>query len=103
MQVRHQLELGNVEAIVDPALNKAYNIASMWKVADIAMYSVEPEAKHRPAMSEVVKELEDALFLEAQGRQSAGPLCTTFSLTDKAERSHLEPVYKKLLNREDKL
>ncbi|BBN08361.1 hypothetical protein MPTK1_4g10940 [Marchantia polymorpha subsp. ruderalis] len=101
--VRHQLELGNVEAIVDPALNKAYNIASMWKVADIAMYSVEPEAKHRPAMSEVVKELEDALFLEAQGRQSAGPLCTTFSLTDKAERSHLEPVYKKLLNREDKL
>jgi len=37
---------------------------AIWKVADVAMQSVEPKGVHRPTMTEVVQELQGALALE---------------------------------------
>ncbi|KAJ7533339.1 hypothetical protein O6H91_13G043900 [Diphasiastrum complanatum] len=53
-----------IEAIIDPVLGRGYNIESIWKVAEIAMFSVEPRSKHRPTISDVVQELKDALGIE---------------------------------------
>lgn len=38
---------------------------AVWKVAEVAMQSVEPKGIHRPTMTEVVQELQGALTIEA--------------------------------------
>jgi len=39
---------------------------SVWKVAQIAIQSVEPKGVDRPSMRDVVRELEEAIVLEAE-------------------------------------
>jgi len=63
-QVRPYLQAGTIEEIVDPLLGNQYNLDAMWKVADLAMQSVEPKGKHRPNMSTVVSELRAAAEME---------------------------------------
>jgi len=50
---------------LDPTL-KALNpsMEAIWKVADIAMQSIEPKGVHRPTMMDVVQELQGALTIE---------------------------------------
>jgi hypothetical protein len=60
MQMRGYLARGDLESVVDKALNGDYNTNSMWMVAELAMACVEPRARHRPTISEVVVELESA-------------------------------------------
>lgn len=71
-QVRPHLQANNIQKIVDPELGGNYNVDSMWKVADLAMTSVEPKSVHRPRMSVICQELRDALNLES----STGPAPT---------------------------
>lgn len=60
------MQAGTIEEIVDPALAGHYNLDAMWKVADLAMQSVEPKGKHRPNMSTVVQELRAAIDMEQE-------------------------------------
>lgn len=60
---RKLMQDGNAETIVDPALGKDYDVESMLKVAELALFSVEARSIHRPSMSEVVKQLKEALAI----------------------------------------
>ncbi|OAY68111.1 putative LRR receptor-like serine/threonine-protein kinase, partial [Ananas comosus] len=58
-------ESGNIEAIVDPLLQGTYNdIQSVWKIAETAVRCLKQDISLRPSMSEVLKEIQDALALE---------------------------------------
>lgn len=64
-QVRKSLEVGNIEAILDPSIKQWNpNMESVWKVAELAIQSVEPKGIHRPFMRDVVRELREACDLE---------------------------------------
>ncbi|KAJ7547186.1 hypothetical protein O6H91_08G073600 [Diphasiastrum complanatum] len=64
---RRFLNEGRIEDIVDPHL-RTYNIEAMWKVAEIAILSVEPYARHRPIMNDVVQALKEAIAIENGSR-----------------------------------
>ncbi|CAM6093584.1 unnamed protein product [Calypogeia fissa] len=61
---RGMLRDGNVEGIVDPSIRGTYNMEAMWKLAELAMYCVEPHSVNRPDMRQVVRELMEAVDLE---------------------------------------
>lgn len=61
-QVRHHLNAGNIDVILDPAIKVPRpSFDAVWKVADTAMKCVEPKSLNRPTMSEVVQDLQVAL------------------------------------------
>ncbi len=64
LQVRSHLQAGVIHPVVDPALGNQFNVESMWKVAEIAMRSVEPYGAHRPTMMQVVADLREAMEIE---------------------------------------
>ncbi|RZR94575.1 hypothetical protein BHM03_00023290 [Ensete ventricosum] len=58
-------ESGEIEAIIDPSVRDGYNdIQSVWKVAEVAVRCVNLEMRNRPAMSQVLKEIQEAIVLE---------------------------------------
>lgn len=68
VQVRSMLQAGDIEKIMDPTVVACHpNMDSVWKVAEIAIQSVEPRGVHRPVMRDVVRELRDAITLEFSG------------------------------------
>lgn len=69
-QVRPLLSAGNIRDIVDPSLGDNYDLESMWKVAETGMLCVEPKGVNRPTMTEVVRDLRDAIALESGETQS---------------------------------
>jgi hypothetical protein len=83
MQVRGHLASGDLESVVDKGLKDTYNTHSMWIVAELAMGCVEPRARHRPTISEVVVELESA-------RKEEG---TALSFSSSAKSSPLGPQW----------
>ncbi|KAJ3679526.1 hypothetical protein LUZ60_017537 [Juncus effusus] len=58
------IESGNIDAIIDPSLEKSYDIQSIWKIAEIAIMCVRPMGIERPNISEVLKEIQEAILLE---------------------------------------
>ncbi|BFI33791.1 hypothetical protein MPTK2_4g18390 [Marchantia polymorpha subsp. ruderalis] len=68
---RGQLLDNNLDSIVDPVIKSgAYNMESLWKVAELAMGSVEPHGVNRPDMKQVVRGLTEALEFQ-MARSSA--------------------------------
>ncbi|XP_076921368.1 putative LRR receptor-like serine/threonine-protein kinase At1g67720 [Bidens hawaiensis] len=61
------IESGDIQGIIDPALGDEYDIQSMWKVAEKALMCVQPHSNTRPSMSEVIKEIQDAILIERGG------------------------------------
>nr|CAD1827930.1 unnamed protein product [Ananas comosus var. bracteatus] len=53
-----------IEEIVDPTIKSQYHSESMWRVVEAALACTEPFATFRPSMSDIVRELEDALIIE---------------------------------------
>jgi hypothetical protein len=64
LQVRPFLQSRILQPIVDPALGNNYNVESMWKVAETAMPSIEPYTADRPTMTEVVRDIREAIEME---------------------------------------
>ncbi|XP_071690581.1 probable LRR receptor-like serine/threonine-protein kinase At1g67720 [Rutidosis leptorrhynchoides] len=64
------IENGDIQGIIDPALGNEYDIQSMWKIAEKALMCVQPHGNMRPSMSEVIKEIQDAISIE-RGVQAA--------------------------------
>jgi len=70
-KVRRSLQAGDIDSILDPVIKRCNpNMDSVWKVAEIAIQSVEPKGLHRPFMRDVVKELREAIVLETGHSQS---------------------------------
>lgn len=58
------IESGDVQGIIDPALHNDYDIQSIWKIAEKALMCVQPHGNMRPSISEVIKEIQDAIAIE---------------------------------------
>ncbi|BAT07661.1 Os09g0354600 [Oryza sativa Japonica Group] len=63
-RVKQKVSDGDISAIVDPRLEDAYDIGSVWKVVDIALLCTREVSDDRPTMTEVVEQLKHALALE---------------------------------------
>ncbi|CAM9004111.1 unnamed protein product [Rhodiola kirilowii] len=61
---KQHIESGDIQSIIDPSLRGDYDIQSMWKIAEKALMCVQPHGHMRPSMSEVIKEIQDALSIE---------------------------------------
>lgn len=62
------IESGDIQGIIDPSLRDEYDIQSMWKIAEKALMCVQPHGHMRPSMSEVLKEVQDAISIEKEAR-----------------------------------
>ncbi|KAJ8754169.1 hypothetical protein K2173_002068 [Erythroxylum novogranatense] len=60
------IESGDIQGIIDPSLRDEYDIQSMWKIAEKALMCVQPHGHMRPSMSEVLKEIQDAILIERE-------------------------------------
>ncbi|KAK1406374.1 hypothetical protein QVD17_41668 [Tagetes erecta] len=58
------IESGDIQGIIDPALGNDYDIQSMWKIAEKTLMCVQPHEKVRPSMSEVIKDIQDAILIQ---------------------------------------
>ncbi|RDY01212.1 putative LRR receptor-like serine/threonine-protein kinase, partial [Mucuna pruriens] len=60
------IESGDIQGIIDPLLLNDYDLQSMWKIAEKALMCVQPHGHMRPSISEVLKEIQDAISIERQ-------------------------------------
>ncbi|KAJ3680855.1 hypothetical protein LUZ60_015344 [Juncus effusus] len=60
---RAHIESGNIDAIIDPSLEE-YDIQSIWKIAEIAIMCVQEKGVERPNISEVLKDIQEAILIE---------------------------------------
>ncbi|KAK7285102.1 hypothetical protein RJT34_19861 [Clitoria ternatea] len=60
------IESGDIQGIIDPLLRNEYDLQSMWKIAEKALMCVQPHGHMRPSISEVLKEIQDAISIERQ-------------------------------------
>ncbi|KAJ9694625.1 hypothetical protein PVL29_010210 [Vitis rotundifolia] len=58
------IESGDIQGIIDPSLRDEYDIQSMWKIAEKALMCVQPHGSMRPPISEVIKEIQEAISIE---------------------------------------
>lgn len=63
-QAKLHIESGDIQGIIDPTLLNEYDIQSMWKIAEKALMCVQPHGSMRPSISEVSKEIQDAISIE---------------------------------------
>ncbi|KAL5204084.1 hypothetical protein ABZP36_008955 [Zizania latifolia] len=63
---RSHVESGDINAIVDESLDAGYDVQSVWKIAEVAIACVKPKGMLRPSISEVLKEIQDAIAIERQ-------------------------------------
>ncbi|XP_062008514.1 senescence-induced receptor-like serine/threonine-protein kinase isoform X2 [Rosa rugosa] len=59
--VELMLPQGDIYSIIDPMLERNFNVNSAWKAVEIGMACVSAEASKRPVMSNVVMELKECL------------------------------------------
>ncbi|KAM7266019.1 hypothetical protein ACFE04_003702 [Oxalis oulophora] len=60
------IESGDIQGIIDPSLHNEYDVQSMWKIAEKALMCVQPHGHMRPSISEVLKEIQDAILIERE-------------------------------------
>jgi hypothetical protein len=63
-QVKPHLEAGAINNIIDKAMGDNYKLESIWKVAEIAVMSIQPFGVNRPTMRQVVSDLREAIAME---------------------------------------
>ncbi|CAK9274201.1 unnamed protein product [Sphagnum jensenii] len=60
------LEADDIHSVIDKALDNKFNKESVWKVAQLAMMSIDPHGVNRPSMRQVVRNLRDAIAMEEE-------------------------------------
>lgn len=65
-QAKLHIETGDIQGIIDPSLLDEYDIQSMWKIAEKALMCVLPHGHMRPSISEVLKDIQDAIVIERE-------------------------------------
>ncbi|KAG1339149.1 putative LRR receptor-like serine/threonine-protein kinase [Cocos nucifera] len=69
LQAKFYYESGEIEAIIDPSLQNDYNdIQSVWKIAEVAVKCIDPQTGDRPSISQVLKEIQEAIAIERAPR-----------------------------------
>lgn len=63
-QAKPHIESGNIQGIIDPSLQDEYDMQSMWKIAEKALMCVLPQGHMRPSISDVLKDIQDAILIE---------------------------------------
>lgn len=76
---RFHIDKGDIHSIIDPALGTNFNIQSVWKFAEKAMLCVQSYGKLRPTMSDVVKEIQEAINIENEYESAEEELFDTMS------------------------
>jgi hypothetical protein len=71
-QVKPHLEAGAINNIIDKAMGDNYKLESIWKVAEIAVMSIQLRGVNRPTMREVVSDLREAIEMETSMQSYAG-------------------------------
>uniref|UniRef100_A0A0D9XVY0 non-specific serine/threonine protein kinase n=1 Tax=Leersia perrieri TaxID=77586 RepID=A0A0D9XVY0_9ORYZ len=61
---RSHMESGDIHGIIDQSLDEGYDLQSVWKIAEVATMCVKPKGVQRPSISEVLKEIQDAIAIE---------------------------------------
>ncbi|KAK3433486.1 hypothetical protein EUGRSUZ_D01378, partial [Eucalyptus grandis] len=61
---RPHIESGDIQGIIDLNLREDYDVQSMRKIAEKALMCVQPNGHMRPSISEVLKEIQDAVDRE---------------------------------------
>ncbi|KAJ3684036.1 hypothetical protein LUZ61_013200 [Rhynchospora tenuis] len=67
---REHIESGNIHAIIDKSLEPTFEIQSVWKIAEVALMCVKPRGMERPSISEVLKEIQEAILIEQKAATS---------------------------------
>lgn len=65
-QAKLHIESGDIQGIIDRSLQDEYDIQSMWKIAEKALMCVQPHGHTRPSISEVLKDIQDAILIERE-------------------------------------
>ncbi|XP_020107132.1 probable LRR receptor-like serine/threonine-protein kinase At1g67720 isoform X2 [Ananas comosus] len=65
---RSLIRKGDIASVIDPSLNGAFKIESVWRVAECAVLSVELRGALRPSMQEVEVAIQDAIKIEKRSR-----------------------------------
>ncbi|RDY04659.1 putative LRR receptor-like serine/threonine-protein kinase, partial [Mucuna pruriens] len=65
------IESGDIQGIIDPVLQNKYDLQSMWKIAEKALMCVQPHGHMRPSISEVLKEIQDAIAIEREAEDNS--------------------------------
>ncbi|KAJ0027782.1 hypothetical protein Pint_35568 [Pistacia integerrima] len=65
-EAKLHIESGDIQGIIDPSLGDEYDIQSMWKIAEKALMCVLPHGHIRPSISEVLKDIQDAILIERE-------------------------------------
>ncbi|KAJ0262192.1 Leucine-rich repeat protein kinase family protein [Hirschfeldia incana] len=74
------IDNGDIRGIIDPALAEDdYSLQSMWKIAEKALLCVKPHGNMRPSMSEVQKDIQDAIRMEKEALVGRGGISDEFS------------------------
>ncbi|TXG59118.1 hypothetical protein EZV62_016947 [Acer yangbiense] len=63
---RMHIESGDIQGIIDPMIRDEYDIKSMCKIAEKALMCVQPHGNMRPSISEVLKDVQDAILIERE-------------------------------------
>lgn len=61
---RSLIRKGDIHAIIDPYLASNFKIESIWKIAEVAILSVEPSGLLRPRMRGVLQAIQEAIEIE---------------------------------------
>lgn len=77
MQARSYIRKGDINAIIHPSLQGKVEIESVWRVAEIAILSVEPHGASRPTMKEVVLAIHEAAAIEGRSRETSASDCSS--------------------------
>ncbi|XP_010250886.1 PREDICTED: probable LRR receptor-like serine/threonine-protein kinase At1g67720 isoform X2 [Nelumbo nucifera] len=67
---RSLIRKGDVMSIMDPLLAGNIKIESLWRIAEVAILSVEPHGACRPRMQEVVLAIQDAIKIEKENQRT---------------------------------
>ncbi|XP_043706925.1 probable LRR receptor-like serine/threonine-protein kinase At1g67720 isoform X2 [Telopea speciosissima] len=72
---RSLIRKGDVMSILDPSLAGNIKIESLWRIAEVAILSIEPHGACRPKMQEIVLAIQDAIRIE-KGKQKNYTTCS---------------------------
>ncbi|XP_077239571.1 putative LRR receptor-like serine/threonine-protein kinase At1g67720 [Tasmannia lanceolata] len=78
---KSHVESGNIQGIIDPLLHTDFDIQSVWKITEKAMMCVQPYGRMRPSISEVLKEIQEAILIERGGSELGEGNSDTISRT----------------------
>jgi hypothetical protein len=77
--------------MIDKSIEPSYGIQSVWKITEIALMCVNPRRMERPSISEVLKEIEEAIMIEQKA--STGRVESIDILARKSRRHSYAPMF----------